>query len=105
MTFKVADIANEAELIEIAEGLSDALSEETTPVKPLDLDLAHIDAAKTLLAALAKRVASHPTEPARFAQPQAESFLDFDPEFLEAAKDMLRTFIEQTENRRGKVRL
>jgi hypothetical protein len=35
MTFKVADIANEAQLVEIAERLSDALSGEQTPDRPV----------------------------------------------------------------------
>ena len=37
MTFKVVDIANEAQLIEIADRLSAALSEQETPARPLDL--------------------------------------------------------------------
>jgi hypothetical protein len=37
MTFKVADIANDAQLVEIADRLSEALSGEGTAEKPLDL--------------------------------------------------------------------
>lgn len=56
MTFKIADIANEAQLVEIAERLSEALSGERTE-KPLDLSTDYVDAAKTVLATLSERVA------------------------------------------------
>jgi 2'-5' RNA ligase len=95
MTFKVADIANEAQLIEIAEKLSDALSTEKAMGQPPDLDVAYIAAAKTLLTAFSEQVERRPSEAGSL-----EKFLDFDPHFTETAKNMLREFIERVEGRR-----
>jgi hypothetical protein len=44
MTFKLADIANEAQLVEIAEQLSAALSGRELPGKVLDLSPDYVDA-------------------------------------------------------------
>ena len=96
MTFKIADMAHEAQLFEIAEQLSEALSREETESKALDLGPDYVDAAKCLLATLSERVALLPSETVGRTEQQVENFLDFDPEFLDAARDMLRAFIEKT---------
>ncbi|HKG74056.1 MAG TPA: hypothetical protein VKA79_07445 [Aestuariivirgaceae bacterium] len=100
MTFKIADMAHEAQLVEIAEQLSGALSGEETVGKALDLGPDYVEAAKCLLATLSERVALLPSETVALTEQQVESFLDFDPEFLDIAKDMLRAFIEKTKTRR-----
>jgi hypothetical protein len=97
MTFKIADIANEAQFVEIAEQLSDALSGDERPPGPLELDPAYLDAAKTMLATISAPVSSMPSGAVALTQQQIETFLDFDPAFLDVAKDMLRAFIERTE--------
>src|SRR5687768_17059262 len=96
MTFKIADMAHEAQLVEIAEQLSEALSREETEGKALDLSPDYVDAAKCLLATLSERVALLPSETVDRTEQQVENFLDFDPEFLDTARDMLRAFIEKT---------
>ena len=97
MTFKIADVGNEAELVEVAERLSDALSGKQIPVGPLDLDPAYVDAAKTMLATISGQVAALPSGTVALTVQQVETFLDFDPDFLDVARDMLRAFIEKTE--------
>jgi predicted O-methyltransferase YrrM len=97
MTFKIADIANEAQLVELADKLSDALSADEPPGRALDLDPNYVEAAKTLLATLSERVSPLPSGTVALTEQQVESFLDFDPVFLDVAKDMLREFIERTE--------
>jgi predicted O-methyltransferase YrrM len=97
MTFKLADIANEAQLVEIAEQLSEALSEGELSGKALDLSPEYVDAAKTLLADLSEQVAPLSSGTVALTEQQVKSFLDFDPEFLDVAKGMLREFIERTE--------
>jgi hypothetical protein len=96
MTFKIADMAHEAQLVEIAEQLSEALSGEEILGKVLDLSPDYVDAAKFLLATLSERIALLPSETVARTEQQVETFLDFDPEFLDVAKDMLRAFIEKT---------
>jgi hypothetical protein len=56
----------------------------------------YVDAAQILLATLSERVALLPSESIALTKQQVETFLDFDPEFLDVAKDMLRAFIEKT---------
>lgn len=97
MTFKIADMGSEAELVEVAERLSDAFSGMNVPGGPLNLDPAYVDAAKTMLETLSGQVASQPSSYFGFTEQQVESFLDFDPQFLDVAKDMLRDFIKRTE--------
>jgi hypothetical protein len=97
MTFKIADIANEAQLVELGERLSDALEGEERLGKPLDLDPSYIDAAKAMLATLSDKVATLPSGTVALTEQQIETFVDFDPEFLDVAKEMLREFIERTE--------
>jgi hypothetical protein len=100
MTFKIADMAHEAQLVEIADQLSEALSGEEPVGKPLDLSPDYVDAAKFLLATLSERVALLSSETVARTEQQVETFLDFDPEFLDVAKDMLRAFIEKTKTLR-----
>ena len=98
MTFRIADIGNEAQLVEIGERLSDALSSEQEPTELLlDIDPDYIDAAKTMLASLFEEVAALPSRAIGLTEQQMETFLDFDPAFLEIAKDLLREFIGKTE--------
>jgi hypothetical protein len=97
MTFKISDMAYEAQLVEIGDRLSAALSEQETVGRPLDLSSDYVGAAKTLLAALSERVAPLPSGTVALTEQQVESFLDFDPDFLDVAKNMLRAFIEKTE--------
>jgi hypothetical protein len=96
MTFKIADVVHEAQLVEIADQISQALSGGETQRKALDLSADYVDAAQILLATLSERVALLPSETIALTQQQVETFLDFDPEFLDVAKDMLRAFIEKT---------
>jgi hypothetical protein len=97
MTFRIADIGNEAQLVEIGERLSDVLSRGQHGVDLLDLSPDYVDAAKTMLAELSGEVAALPSGTIALAEQQVGSFLDFDPEFLGVAKDVLRAFIERTE--------
>lgn len=96
MTFKIADVAHEAQLVEIADQISQALSGEESQGKALDLSPDYVDAAQILLATLSERGALLRSETIALTQQQVETFLDFDPEFLDVAKDMLRAFIEKT---------
>lgn len=96
MTFKIADVAHEAQLVEIADQISQALSGEEGQGKALDLSPDYVDAAQILLATLSERGALLRSETIALTQQQVETFLDFDPEFLDVAKDMLRAFIEKT---------
>jgi hypothetical protein len=98
MTFRIADMGNEAQLVEIGERLSDALASEQEPAELLlDIDPDHIDAAKAMLATLSGEVAPLPSKAIALTEQQIETYLDFDPDFLEIAKDMLRRFIGRTE--------
>jgi hypothetical protein len=97
MTFKLVDIAHESQIVELAGKVSEVLSERPQPHVDLDLDETYIDAAKTVLAALSDRVAELPSGTLPLTEQQVETFLDFDPDFLDVAKDMLRNFIERTE--------
>jgi hypothetical protein len=98
MTFKIADVGPEAQLVEIGERLSDALSGGQHRAELLDdLSPDYVDAAKTMLAELSGEVAALPSGTFALTEQQVESFLDFDPEFLDVAKNMLRAFIETTE--------
>ena len=98
MTFRIADIGNEAQLVEIGERLSDALSsEQETTERLLDIDPDYIDAAKAMLATLSGEVAALPSRAIALTEQQIDTFLDFDPDFLEVAKDMLRGFIGKNE--------
>jgi hypothetical protein len=97
MTFKIADIGTEAELVEIGERLSDALSTAHPRSELLDLSPSYVDAAKSMLAELSEDVAALPSGTVALTKQQVETFLDFDPVFLDIAKDMLRVFIERTE--------
>jgi hypothetical protein len=97
MTFKIADVGTEAELIEIGQRLSDALSSAHHRTELLDLSPDYVDAAKTMLAELSGEAAALPLGTVALTKQQVESFLDFDPVFLDTAKDMLRAFIEKTE--------
>jgi hypothetical protein len=67
------------------------------PVSPLDLDPAYVDAAKTMLATLSGQVAALPSGAVAPTEQQVETCLDFAPDFLDVAKNMLRAFIEKTE--------
>jgi hypothetical protein len=100
MTFKIADMAHEAQLVEIAEQLSEALSGKEPAGKPIDLSSDYVEAAKLLLATLSEQVAPLSSETVALTEQQVETFLDFDPEFLDVAKDMLRAFIEKTKTHR-----
>ena len=53
--------------------------------------------APVYLAGLSRQPAVLPSGTIALTEQQVESFLDFDPEFLDVAKDMLRVFIEKTE--------
>jgi hypothetical protein len=97
MTFRIADIGNEAQLVELGERLSNAISAQQPQAERLDLDADFIDAAKIMLAALSEKAAPLSSGTVARTEQQVETFLDFDPEFLAAAKDMLRAFIERTE--------
>jgi hypothetical protein len=98
MTFRIADLGNEARLVEIGERLSAALSSEQEPTDPLlDIDPDYIDAAKVMLATLSGEVVAQPSRAIPLTEQQIAAYLDFDPDFLEIAKDMLRRFIGKTE--------
>jgi hypothetical protein len=50
-----------------------------------------------MLAELSEETAALPSRTIPLIEQQVETFLDFDPVFLDIAKDMLRAFIERTE--------
>lgn len=97
MTFRIADIGNEAQLVELGEHLSKALSSAQHRTDMLDFSPEYLDAAKTMLAELSEETAALPSRTIPLIEQQVETFLDFDPVFLDIAKDMLRAFIERTE--------
>ena len=100
MTMKIADIApDEAEVIDVSECLSELLSTSTTvrrAVPDLNLDPAYLDAARTILTTLSEQVATPTVSEVSLTRQQIETYLDFDPEFLEVAKVMLRDFIDRS---------
>ena len=107
MTMKIADIApHEAQLVDISERLSAAFStpEPTnSSANLLDLDSSYLETARGMLATLA--LSTNVTHDAFLGAPaltkqQMETYLDFDPVFLDAAKTMLLDFIERMERRR-----
>jgi hypothetical protein len=55
----------------------------------LDLSPDYVDAAKTMLAELSGEVAALPSGTVALTKQQVETFLDFDPVFLDVAKDTL----------------
>jgi predicted O-methyltransferase YrrM len=97
MTFRIADMGNEAQLVEIGERLSDALSSAQYRTDLLDLSPDYVDAAKTVLTEVSGKVAALRSRTVALTEQQVATFLDFDPVFLDRAKDMLRAFIEKTE--------
>jgi hypothetical protein len=97
MTFRIADIGNEAQLVELGERLSKALSSAQHRTDMLNFSPEYLDAAKTMLAELSEEIAVLPSRAIPLIEQQVETFLDFDPVFLDMAKDMLRAFIERTE--------
>ena len=103
MTMKVADAAPaEAQMIDISERLSDVLSSSKLPKRAgLDLDSSYLEAARAVLAALSEQVAPSTSGTVTLTKQQIEAYLDFNPDFLEAAKGMLRDFIDRTETKRG----
>jgi hypothetical protein len=105
MTMKIADIApDEAQLIELSERLSEAVTASANSevkVSDLGLDPSYLDAARTALASLSEQVATPTAHELPLTRQQIEGYLDFDPEFLDVAKTMLRDFIDRTEGRRS----
>jgi hypothetical protein len=105
---KVSDAApDEALLVELSERLNTALSGKgALNAKPmLDLDAAFLQAARNLLATLSDRVdgsagAFHGSIPQ--SQEQIETYLDFNPDFLDQARQMLADFIKRTEIHRSR---
>jgi hypothetical protein len=105
MTMKIADFApEETQLIDVSERLSELLS--TPPQSPiavpdLGLDPSYVDAARTLLTSLSEQVAVPGTRELPLTRQQLESYLDFDPEFIDVARSMLHDFIVRTDRSRG----
>jgi hypothetical protein len=98
MTMRVSDIAPvEGQLAEISEQLFQMLAgpHHAIPEQDLLLDADYLGAAKSMLAALS-------TDRHADAEPLTEeeisTYLDFDPAFARAAKNMLREFILRTES-------
>jgi hypothetical protein len=106
MTMRLLDAApDEAQVLEVSEQLNEALADAdalktSNPV--LELDSSYLDAARTVLGAL-----SEPSDPGGFhgsipqTEKQVELFLDFDPSFLDIAKQMLKEFIERSQHLRA----
>jgi hypothetical protein len=106
MTMKIADVApDEAQLVEISERLSEALTTDV-PTKPatavLDLDTSYLEAARTMLATLTERPRGAFHGVVALTEQQVKTYLDFDPNFLDVAKKMLREFIDRTESARSR---
>jgi hypothetical protein len=102
---KIADVApEEAQLIDLSELLSELLSTSTVSeaaMPDLDLDSSYLEAARTLLASLSEHVAAPSAGELPLTRQQMESYLDFDPAFLDVAKSILRDFIDRTERPEG----
>lgn len=100
MTMRIADVApDEAQLIDVSERLSVLLSTSpsaATAVPDLDLDASYLEAARTILTTLSEQLATPAAGEVPLTRQQIETHLDFDPEFLEVAKDMLRDFIDRS---------
>ena len=105
MTMKIADFApEEAQLIDVSERLSELLStppQSSAAVPDLGLDPSYVDAASSLLASLSEQVAAPGTRELPLTREQIEGYLDFDPEFMDVARSMLRDFLDRTERGRG----
>ena len=105
MTMRLSDAApDEAQVVQVSEQLNEVLA-HAEALKPgnsvLNLDSSCLDAARTVLGAL-----SEPSGPGGFhgsvpqTEKQLEVFLDFNPNFVGLAKQMLKEFIERTEHLR-----
>lgn len=102
MTMKVADAApEEAQLIEIAERLSEVFSEPdcAQPSAVLDLDPSFLQTARDLLGMLEERSTKGYCGAVQLTKQQIEHHLEFSPDLLDAAKAMLRDFIERMDAR------
>lgn len=99
MTMKVADVApGEAQMIDISEQLSETLSNSHSTHKiGLELDVTYLEAARAMLATLSERVAPSTSGTVTLTKQQIEAYLDFDPDYLDTARDMLRDFIIRAE--------
>jgi hypothetical protein len=105
MTMKIADAApDEAQLVEISLQLSEILAESSMDASPpaLALDATYLEVARTMLATLTESVAASTSGKLGLTRQQLETYLDFDPDFLDTAKDMLRDFIGKTEASRNR---
>lgn len=107
MTMKIADVApKEAQLIDLSEALSELLSTSAvsaTALHDLDLDSSYVEAARTMLASLSEHVAAPSAGELPLTRQQIETYLDFDPAFLDIAKTILRDFIDRTEGPEAEI--
>lgn len=99
---RITDAApEEAQLVELAERLSGLFPTVAAPqgagMAALDLDPSYLEAARKLLAKLAEGPITVFHGGVELTEQQIENHLDFSPDFLDAAKDMLRDFIARTE--------
>ncbi len=101
MTMKIADVApEEAQIIDVSERLSEVLStagKSKVSVPDLDLDPSYVEAARTILASLSERVAAPSAGGIPLTRQQIQTYLDFDPEFIDVAKSMLRDFVDRAD--------
>ena len=100
---KISDIApEEAHVVALAERLSEALSApQAASLQPLNLDASFLEAARELLATLSQPANQGYHGSVELTEQQIRSHLEFSPDFIEPAKEMLLDFIQQTESKRS----
>jgi hypothetical protein len=106
MTFRMIDTApEEAQIVELSERLNRAISAKTEQSKrsrdPFDeLDASYLEAAREMLGILSGAVSPCISGQIPLTRQQIETYLDFDPDYLDTAKAMLKDFITQTERQK-----
>lgn len=97
MTLKLIDAApNEAVLVDLAEQLSRAESPDELRRTILNLDESYLEAAMTMLERLSMEVAP-PKSYVPLTPEQIESYLEFDLDFGQEARKVLKEFIKTKE--------
>lgn len=98
MTMKLADVApNEAMLVDLAEQLNRAESPDDLKETVLRLDSLYVEAAKAMLETLSSGAAAS-NHYVPLTTEQIEAYLEFDPAFVEDAREGLKEFIERKES-------
>jgi transposase len=105
VTLKLVDTApEEARIVELSERLNRAVSARTEHVSRArhlldELDASYLDAAREMLGILSGKISSCTSGGIPLTRQQIETYLDFDPAYLDTAIAMLTDFIARRERR------